>query len=1260
MALVVVVVVIPEARARPSAAETEAHAVFVQVTLPQLDARLDAAAARAQAAQAWFAGELDSPASAFPELVGMPLLDPAVLGGALGALDETAAVRAQERVAPIPEALSPRDQASFDAQRSATLDAEDAAAVQERRFLVGLRALARQVPDLHPAQVDAHIAVLRAATPDDPDDPTFASKALSRGQAEAALASLTAAVVRSATVPGDSALIGIVEKDHRVLTAFFATTTDPLAPLPDGLSHAADRLTRVQPLAGEGAGDVLDEWQARGLYQQLAAVHTELDQARATLVADPTTDAPAVEVGEAALDRARRELAEVRQGWTHLSQTLDVEQVPAPGVSVADALRLQQAAAQVQLAEANVGLAERDLDRARQLAIVGQDVDETTDQEVAKARADAEAAQADAARAAEEGAAQADAELRDQIAAYSARRAEILEQRKAREEIARADFAAITEGVAAQRTEETAALGLGPLEKERQSRLDRVYAESRSLVGQSRRVIRSRQDAAEKLAQAVKAELDGLPAPAATLPQGADSALVSRWREEVEKLRLELDGHRDAAERDTDRGMELLAASKAFRREARLHASADAQSVVQSRFVEELLEELREIPTIVVLFARHLLASVQRAPALLLDLNAIAAFFRGSFELVVLLLLWGFARDRGERWLDAALGALVSVRPGDLGWAARVSDFLTTRGVAGSWANAGPVLSPALSIGVDAFVGLVLYRMLPEDWAVLRLVAFLWLARILFVLGTRLVDVLVTIPGEDRPALRRVSVAGRLRARTTVRVVLGWALAEAVLATIALDVLDADRLSDLVLGLGTAAGWVLAIGVLHVWSPALLGAVAEEADDSISRALVQQRESVLLRAPLAGFALTLLSVRWISALATSVVEQRSGLSWVRTALARQSLRNSDDAPTARIPEDVLARVRRFDPGIVATDAEAALVREEFESWLDDKRRGMVAVTGQRGSGKTRLLARIEDLLGPDADGLPVHPVVLDRDIFDGDDALCWLMHALGAAPREQRWDVDSAVRVLDELEPRIVVVDDLHRCFLRAVGGFAGLRDILTAMHAASDRHFWVCAFHGDNWAYLEGVGGAVNLGVFRKRVMMQPMAPEHIRDWLESHTRSCGLKPTYDDLATEGWMGADPERARERARNAYFRLLAEATRGNPRVALERWSLSLRLGESPGQAAVVLFAQPDSALLVDGGEHALFVLSALVVHDGLDVADLARVLNLSSVACRATCRRLEGIGVLVSDEADEHFDITMAWAPAVHRHLRRKHLIHRE
>ena len=118
--------------------------------------------------------------------------------------------------------------------------------------------------------------------------------------------------------------------------------------------------------------------------------------------------------------------------------------------------------------------------------------------------------------------------------------------------------------------------------------------------------------------------------------------------------------------------------------------------------------------------------------------------------------------------------------------------------------------------------------------------------------------------------------------------------------------------------------------------------------------------------------------------------------------------------------------------------------------------------------------------------------------------------------------------------------------------------------------------------------------------------------------------------------------------------------RGNPRVALATWTRSLRQGETGGTTAVVLFEQLDAQILTQGGAHALFVLAALVVHDGLEVGHLVRVLNLPEPVCRSVCRRLEGLGVLTSDAADQHYDIDLSWAPAVHRHLRRKHLLHRE
>jgi len=1255
----------PEVDARRSAEAAEAHAQLSQSVLPALSARKAAARAREQALDAWFGGGLDAPEAALPEVAGLPLLDPAVAWGAVRALDAAAEKRAAERVAPLLADLDERDQERLRAERTATLDAEDAADAKVRRFWLGLVAATEAAPGLREGAVSVRLAELRerAPTPDDvgPEGPSdeVAAAALARGQAEAALRSLQRAAVRAATVPGDGALNDLVQADLVAARGWLLLTGDRSADPPEAVWDAADRLQRVGSLSSVSLDDFRSTWEERRLERVNRDLQAELAAVQARLDADPTDGAVPVEVAEKQVERARSASVEAQQAWEALGGSLNEAQVPTPGLGLVDALALQNAATRVRLADVRVKLAERSVDRARQAELAGAAVDQTTDDDVAKARAEAEAAEAEAERAAEQDARDVDTELRQQIAAYSKRRAEILEERKLREEAARERRTNRSEALTEQRTNLAAALSLGPLDKDRQSRLDDVFGRSRDIVADARSDLAALKTDERTLLDTVEGELAHLPDATATTPSSMDSVLVSHWQDELTKLREALERDRDTSEREIDSAMEMLAEAKEFRRTARTHASADAQSKVQSKFIDELVHELREIPSIVVSLLRQGASVVRHLPALVLDLGAVATFFRGSFELVLLFFLWGVTRERVGRWLESGLNVLKAVRPGDLGFAARINDWVGTRGVSGDWLALEAVATPVLLRAVDGLAGLVVYDELPEHWTMVRLLMFVWLARTAWKLGTELVPVLLVVPGENRPAAHRVGEPGRMRALRTVQVVLGWALLDALFGRFALDILDADRLHDVVNWAGTASGWVLAVGVLHVWSPDLRDAVANDPDDGLGQWLIRQSESVLLRAPLAALALAVLLIRWASRFITGLVEQRSGLAWVATAMARQSLKNTDDAPTQRIDRSIVDRIAVFDPTVVSTDVEAAELAEAFFDWQEEGRRGMAAVTGQRGSGKSRLLRRIPELIGPEAGGLPIHKVRLDRDIFDPADALAWLVCAV-SGESEPATDPDAAARLFERLPPTVFVIDDLHRCFLRAVGGFRGLRQVLTAMHAVSDRHFWVCAFHGDNWAYLEGIGSAVNLGVFRARVAMRPMAPAELRDWLEGHTRAAGLTPTYDDLAADGWMGGDPERNRERARNAYFRLLAEATRGNPRVALETWCRSLRRGDTAETAAVVLFDQPDGDVLTRGGDHALFVLSALVVHDGLDVRDLLRVLNLDEATCRATCRRLEGLGVLESDDADEHFDITMAWAPAVHRHLRRKHLLHRE
>ncbi len=146
--------------ASSTALATEAR--ILQSELPALAGRAASAQQRSAAAQRWFAGEVEF-ATAFPELIGFPVLDPAWLAARLLALDADGAARAAARVEPIDPGLPAALTARLQAARSETLDAESVAADLERRLLLGLRSGLSRAPGLHaPALATARDALAAA------------------------------------------------------------------------------------------------------------------------------------------------------------------------------------------------------------------------------------------------------------------------------------------------------------------------------------------------------------------------------------------------------------------------------------------------------------------------------------------------------------------------------------------------------------------------------------------------------------------------------------------------------------------------------------------------------------------------------------------------------------------------------------------------------------------------------------------------------------------------------------------------------------------------------------------------------------------------------------------------------------------------------------------------------------------------------------------------------------------------------------------
>ena len=282
--------------------------------------------------------------------------------------------------------------------------------------------------------------------------------------------------------------------------------------------------------------------------------------------------------------------------------------------------------------------------------------------------------------------------------------------------------------------------------------------------------------------------------------------------------------------------------------------------------------------------------------------------------------------------------------------------------------------------------------------------------------------------------------------------------------------------------------------------------------------------------------------------------------------------------------------------------------------------------------------------------------------------LSWLSSVLGLTHRaEPGWI--GLTRALREVPPTVFLIDDAHLLLLRAVGGFSALRRLINLMHATAEQHFWVVAFHQQAWSFLEGSAVPVSIDLFRAQVEIQPLSPPRLSEWLSNNTRAAGFEFDFDNLIASAMLGADPARSLDRVKTAFWRRLTDISEGNPKVALMFWLNSLRhpahpeleIAQDPEDSHLipldVVLYSPEYSETVDSlTDTELFVLAALVIHDGLSAERLASALNTTRGIIRGTCRHLQILDVLVL--CNSEYCISPPWLPAITRTLRQRHFLH--
>ena len=783
------------------------------------------------------------------------------------------------------------------------------------------------------------------------------------------------------------------------------------------------------------------------------------------------------------------------------------------------------------------------------------------------------------------------------------------------------------------------ALSLPPASGERAEQIDQTYASLRNLVD---RLVDDRNQAIIVL-EIAKSDHEKATLETENMGSTSDSRLKNSLKQFLNAHQQRVSG----VLTEIDFTSAQLVNARTLRRQAKSHTSSGAKASSNVHRLKDIRSEIMGMPIDIESALRRNMKMWWRTPAELEHVQALGGLFLGLTKLALLLVIGMWAHARLPIWVRKLLDRSNAgvENPWD-----QSSDFPV-------WVVPGDVRLLAAPLGRFtqdlAVAGVSIIVMV---WTGSSAPIIAWLALIFLCgAGVRMMQGIIELglitPQENRPALMVTDQMARSALSWFIQA-FGLLLAiHLILNHLLVSILGADALGSLFREATQSVSILVGLFGLYRWGALFRKRVSVGGSEgSIAAWIVATEKSSIMGVFGAAAALVLLGFRSMVSMAQRLIENRAGLSWVGALLARRQLRDDTNKPREHLPIDIKNAIGHGALRDLIFDSSIAEIRDYFEAWSTDPRRGLIAITGDRGSGKDVLLEQLKGSF----DARVVHstaPLGHTKEV----QALNWLIRSTGIDAQPK---TESVIKALKQQPKTMFLLSNIHRLFMRAVGHYSGLDSVLDIMQATARHHFWVASFHGPAWSFLAGMNDVGHIGIFPKRINIGPMGPADLSAWLHKRTKTVGYRPSFSNLLQRPSTGAEQTRMIERAERAFWRLMVDVSQGNPTVAARLWVDCLRPGASEGVVEVGVPRAHDSSELENLSDAELFILTAIILHDDISVEELHLVLNQSENRVRSICRGLEQ-STLIMETETSRYKVRLNWLPAVERHLRRRSFLHK-
>ena len=412
-------------------------------------------------------------------------------------------------------------------------------------------------------------------------------------------------------------------------------------------------------------------------------------------------------------------------------------------------------------------------------------------------------------------------------------------------------------------------------------------------------------------------------------------------------------------------------------------------------------------------------------------------------------------------------------------------------------------------------------------------------------------------------------------------------------------------------------------------------------------------------APLVPVAVLLVGAQRAIALVRRLTLERGLTAYLRARTLKRMSRKTTEEGDGALPERYAQEFPLYpilgdeEALLLPRDAHVDSILEQFRAWRRTRADGSLTLVGEKGVGKTTLLAMLERRIHEEGgDTLRVEKVVLQRKLVTPEALARELSIRLVG---EETGDLDELAATLRDGPERVVLIDETHNVFLRVVDGFRAINALGRLMNATSSRVFWIATFNGFAWSFI--AESRRQARAFRRRAHAPAWTIAELRELIARRNQRSGFAVEFDEALLDTPTAGGTGFALLEGADGYFRLLWEASGGNPRVATWLWLRSLRLvGENRLRVGVFRTTRPEVLLALD--PELLFALAAICQHENLTVEELSRVLNVAPDFAEFALRFLVEAGYVEAKTYDAtRFTLSPAFYPQVVSALQTRNLL---